>query len=87
MEWLQLAAIGMLGATGHLLMIMALQRAEASRISPFIYLQLVWAMLSTLVVFGVTPRLTTILGALVVVGSGLLLYRLDTRERAAALAR
>ena len=87
MEWLQLAAIGTLGATGHLLMIMALQRAEASRISPFIYLQLVWAMLSTLVVFGVTPRLTTILGALVVVGSGLLLYGLDTRERAAALAR
>ena len=86
-EWLQLAAIGTLGATGHLLMIMALQRAEASRISPFIYLQLVWAMLSTLVVFGVTPRLTTILGALVVVGSGLLLYGLDTRERAAALAR
>ncbi len=87
MEWLQLAAIGTLGATGHLLMIMALQRAEASRISPFIYLQLVWAMLSTLVVFGVTPRLTTILGALVVVASGLLLYGLNTRERATALAR
>lgn len=87
LEWLQLAAIGTLGATGHLLMIMALQRAEASRVSPFIYLQLVWAMLSTVVVFGVTPHLTTILGAAVVVGSGLLLYGLDTRERAAAVAR
>jgi drug/metabolite transporter (DMT)-like permease len=84
LEWLQLAAIGVIGATGHLLMIIALRRAEASRVSPYIYLQLVWAMLSTVLVFGVTPRPTTLLGAVVVVGSGLLLYRLDARERAAA---
>jgi drug/metabolite transporter (DMT)-like permease len=84
LEWLQLAAIGVVGATGHLLMIMALRRAEASRVSPYIYLQLVWAMLSTVLVFGVTPRPTTLLGAAVVVGNGLLLYRLDARERAAA---
>jgi drug/metabolite transporter (DMT)-like permease len=65
-------------------MIMALRRGEASRVSPYIYLQLVWAMLSTVLVFGVTPRPTTLLGTAVVVGSGLLLYRLDARERAAA---
>ncbi len=84
LEWLQLAAIGVIAATGHLLMIIALRRAEASRVSPYIYLQLVWAMLSTVLVFGVTPRPTTLLGAAVVVGSGLLLYRLDARERVAA---
>jgi drug/metabolite transporter (DMT)-like permease len=65
-------------------MIMALRRAEASRVTPYIYLQLVWAMLSTVLVFGVTPRPTTLLGTPVVVGSELLLYRLDARERAAA---
>ncbi|MFZ1428367.1 MAG: DMT family transporter, partial [Geminicoccaceae bacterium] len=32
-EWLQLAAIGVLGATGHLLLIHALRSAEASRVS------------------------------------------------------
>lgn len=81
LEWLQLAAIGVLGATGHLLLIHALRSAEASRVSPFIYLQLVWAMLSTLVVFGVAPQPTTLAGAAVVVASGLALYRLDVRER------
>ena len=86
-EWLQLAAIGVLGATGHLLLIHALRSAEASRVSPFIYLQLLWAMLSTLVVFGVAPRPSTLAGAAVVVASGLALYRLDVRERAAAAAR
>jgi drug/metabolite transporter (DMT)-like permease len=70
LEWLRLAAIGVIGAAGHLLMIVALRRAEASRVSPFIYLQLVWAMLSTVLVFGVTPRPTTLLGAAIVVGSG-----------------
>ena len=87
LEWLQLAAIGVLGATGHLLLIHALRSAEASRVSPFIYLQLLWAMLSTLVVFGVAPRPGTLAGAAVVVASGLALYRLDVRERAAAAAR
>jgi drug/metabolite transporter (DMT)-like permease len=86
-EWLQLAAIGVLGATGHLLLIHALRSAEASRVSPFIYLQLVWAMLATLVVFGVAPQPTTLAGAAVVVASGLALYRLDVRERAATAAR
>ena len=83
-EWAGLAAIGVLGAVAHLMMILALRRAQASRVSPFTYLQVVWAMLSTLLLFGVVPPWTTFAGAAVVVASGLLLYRLGTRERAAA---
>ena len=83
-EWAGLAAIGLLGAVAHLMMILALRRAQASRVSPFTYLQVVWAMLSTLLLFGVVPPWTTFAGAAVVVASGLLLYRLGTRERAAA---
>ena len=80
-EWALLAVIGAMGAIGHLLIIMALRRAEASKVSPFIYLQLVWATLSSLVVFGDVPRPLTLLGALVIVGSGLFVYRLDMRAR------
>jgi drug/metabolite transporter (DMT)-like permease len=81
-EWLLLVVIGSLGAGGHLLVILALQRAEASKVAPFTYLQLVWAMLASLVVFGDVPGLTTLIGAAVIVTSGLLLYRLDLREAA-----
>jgi drug/metabolite transporter (DMT)-like permease len=35
--WAIFAVVGALGAVGHLLVIMALQRAEASRVSPFTY--------------------------------------------------
>ena len=75
-------AIGSLGAIGHLLVIMALQRAEASRVSPFNYIQLVWAMLASFLVFGEIPSHWTAVGAVIIVGSGLFLYRLDMAERA-----
>ena len=82
-EWLLLAAIGALGASAHLLLILALQRGEASRVSPFSYLQLLWAMLASFFVFGDLPGPTTLAGAALVAGSGLWIYRLGVRERAA----
>jgi len=81
-QWLSLVVIGSLGAGGHLLVIKALQLAEASKVSPFTYVQLVWAMIASLVVFGDMPGVTTVVGAAVIVTSGLLLYRLDMREAA-----
>lgn len=83
-DWAILVLIGSLGAAGHLLVILALQRAEASKMAPFTYVQLVWAMLASFFVFGDAPGLATLFGAAVIVTSGLLLYRLDLREAAAA---
>ncbi|MCB1835151.1 MAG: DMT family transporter [Geminicoccaceae bacterium] len=76
-QWLLMALMGSLGAFGHLLMIMALQRAEVSRVSPFTYLQLVWAMSSSIFVFGDLPTTMTVMGAIVIVASGLALLNLD----------
>ena len=78
--WLLFVLVGALGAAGHLLVIMALQRAEASRVSPFTYIQLLWAMIASYVAFGDVPSLWTVLGGLVIVASGLHVYRLDLRE-------
>jgi drug/metabolite transporter (DMT)-like permease len=75
-----LVLVGALGATGHLMVIMALQRGEASRVSPFNYTHLVWATLASYLVFGDVPRWTTLAGAAVIVASGLWLWRLDTAE-------
>jgi drug/metabolite transporter (DMT)-like permease len=78
--WLIFILVGALGAAGHLLVIMALQRAEASRVSPFTYVQLLWAMIASYVAFGDVPSMWTSVGAVVIVGSGLHVYRLDLRE-------
>lgn len=79
--WLIFVLVGALGAAGHLMMIMALQRAEASRVSPYTYVQLLWAMLASFLVFGDVPSAWTVLGALIVAGSGLYLFRLGVREQ------
>jgi drug/metabolite transporter (DMT)-like permease len=82
-EWALLAILGASGAVGHLLVILALRRLEASRLTPFTYIQLVWAMVASFVVFGDVPSGWTLLGGTVIVGSGLFIWWLTIRERAA----
>jgi drug/metabolite transporter (DMT)-like permease len=80
-DWGLFAIIGSVGGIGHLLIIMALQRAEASKVSPFTYVQLVWAMVAGFIVFGDVPDVWTLLGAGVIVASGLWVFQLDQRKR------
>jgi drug/metabolite transporter (DMT)-like permease len=84
--WLIFILVGALGAGGHLLVIMALQRAEASRTSPFTYIQLIWAMLASYFVFGDVPSAWTLAGAAIIAFSGLHVYRLGLREQQAEAA-
>lgn len=71
-----LVGIGLLGSIGHFFMISAHKLAPASVLSPFIYTQLVWVMILGYLVFDHVPTRWTLMGATIVIGSGLyLLYR------------
>ena len=72
---------GLLGTFGHLLFILAFQRAPASALSPFTYMQLVFATIIGWVIFGNLPDVWTIAGMVVIGGSGLLIT-LHERRRA-----
>lgn len=73
---LMLVGIGVLGSVGHFFMISAHRLAPASVLSPFIYTQLVWVVILGYLVFDHVPNELTMVGATIVVGSGLyLLYR------------
>ena len=65
--------IGIVGSIGHLLFIQAFQRASASAIAPFTYIQLLWSTLAGWAVFGTFPDGWTLTGILVVAGSGVVL--------------
>lgn len=83
-------AIGALGAVGHFALILAMRFASASLVSPFLYSQLLWASLSGYLFFSELPTLNTLAGALMVIGSGLLLLfwgRQSSRKSKNKIAR
>lgn len=81
LEWRHLPfflATGFLNGIGNYLAIEAFRQGEAALVSPFKYFNVVWACLFGFLMFGDLPDLYTILGAIVVTGSGVYILH---RER------
>ncbi|OYX45017.1 MAG: EamA family transporter [Rhodobacterales bacterium 32-67-9] len=70
-DWGWMAVLCCTAATGHWLMIRALEVAEASAIQPFAYLQLVFAAAIGIFVFGEALEANVAVGAAIVVAAGL----------------
>lgn len=83
MEALQIGSLGIFGGTGHFLLTRAFRHAPASTLSPLMYAQLIWATLLGWQLFGELPDGLSILGMLVIAGSGLAIA-LAERRRAPA---
>ncbi|WP_237477745.1 DMT family transporter [Lichenibacterium dinghuense] len=81
--WPVLLGLGLFGALGHWLMILAHRRAPASTLAPFFYAQLLGAAALGWLVFGALPDGWTAAGAAIVTGSGLYLLGRE-RGRGAA---
>jgi drug/metabolite transporter (DMT)-like permease len=64
--------LGLIGAAGHCLLVLAFARAPASVLAPMSYSQLVWAGLAGVLVFGDWPDGWTLLGATVIAAGGVL---------------
>jgi len=63
--------VGAASTVGHWLIVLAYRHADASLLAPFSYGQLLWATLFGLLVFSVLPDIWTLIGAVVIAGSGL----------------
>jgi drug/metabolite transporter (DMT)-like permease len=88
MPWTHIVLVvltGAFGTAGHFLFILAFQRAPASGLTPFTYMQLVWAMMLGWVLFGQFPDSFALAGMAIIAGSGLLLAWHE-RRRAQALS-
>ena len=70
-DYLWLLLMCVLSAGSHFMMVKTLQVAEASVVQPFSYLQLVFGSIIGVTIFSESLDLMIILGALVVIGSGL----------------
>ena len=70
-DYLWLMIMCVLSAGSHFMMVKTLQVAEASVVQPFSYLQLVFGSIIGVTIFSESIDLMIIVGALVVIGSGL----------------
>lgn len=79
--WILHVLIGFAGGASHYALASAYNQAPASTLAPFTYLQLVWITIAGLVVFGDFPDGWTILGAGIVVASGIYVFYRETGRR------
>jgi drug/metabolite transporter (DMT)-like permease len=85
--WALLIVIALLGAVAHLALIKALSLAEASSLQPYSYTLLMWAAVVGWAVFGDFPDTWTLIGAGVILASGIYAWhreRVRAREAEAA---
>jgi len=80
-DWLLLALLGGFACAGHFTIIKAYQAAPAPVVAPFNYAILIWTVVFGYVVFGDLPGPWTVLGALVIVASGLYILRREGAVR------
>ena len=79
--WTLLIGIGVLAWIGHEIYGRAHAFAEASVLIPFNYVFIVYLTLAGMIVFGDMPDATTLLGAAIIIGSGLVIWWRETRTR------
>lgn len=85
--WALLVALGFIGGMGQLCLIRALRLAPPAAIAPFSYVSIVWATLFSLTIFRQVPSAWTLVGATLIIGSGLYIFhreRLSLRSTALA---
>ncbi|PTM41193.1 DMT family transporter [Bosea sp. 124] len=63
--------VGASSTVGHWLIVLAYRHADASLLAPFSYIQLLWASLFGFLIFTVLPDVWTLVGAVIIAGSGL----------------
>jgi drug/metabolite transporter (DMT)-like permease len=81
-RWPLLVLIGLVGGTSHYLVIRAYRLAPVGVLAPFSYFNLVMVTIGGWLVFDHLPDRFTVLGALILTGSGLyVLYRETVRRR------
>jgi drug/metabolite transporter (DMT)-like permease len=76
-----MAVMGVFGATSHGMLIVAHRYAPAPTLTPFTYTQLIWMIISGVVIFGDWPAPATLVGAALVVACGAYLAVRERRGR------
>jgi len=80
-QWGLLAAIGLIAAIGHLMVVIAVNRAPMSLLAPFGYMEIISATALGWWIFKEWPDTTTWAGIVVIVGSGLYVLFRENQQK------
>ncbi len=78
-QWGLMMLVGFLGCTSHFCLIRAFRNAPASLVVPFSYTSLLWATVLGFVAFGALPDRWTLMGASLIMASGLYIFYREAR--------
>jgi drug/metabolite transporter (DMT)-like permease len=78
-QWLALCGIGISTASAHMMIVVAYAHARASLLAPLSYIQVIWAVMMGVALFGHVPSAVTLFGAALIAGSGLFIALSERR--------
>lgn len=84
LDWALFLALGIWGWAGHELLTRAHGFAPASTLMPYTYSFMIYLTISSYLVFAELPDQWTLTGALIIVGSGLLIWKRETLHKQGA---
>ena len=80
-EWYMMIAIGFFASVGHLLLILSLRYADASKLAPFGYFEIITNIIIGYYFFNHFPDNWTFLGLFVIISSGIYIFRRENLYR------
>jgi drug/metabolite transporter (DMT)-like permease len=80
-EWYMMFAIGFFASIGHLLLILSLRYADASKLAPFGYFEIVTNIIIGYFYFNHLPDLFHFTGLLIIISSGIYIFRREAIKR------
>ena len=80
-EWYMMFAIGLFASIGHLFLILSLRYADASKLAPFGYFEIITNIILGYYVFKDFPDLWTFLGLFIIMSSGIYIFRREINYR------
>ena len=73
-QWSMMAAIGFFASLGHLFLILSLKFADASKLAPFSYFEIIANIIIGYYFFGDFPDVGTFIGLLIIILSGVYIF-------------
>ncbi len=79
-QWILLGIMGIFACIGHLLLIYSLKFADASKLAPFGYFEIITNILLGYYFFNDFPDIWTFIGLLIIISSGIYIFRKELKN-------